>query len=48
VPVVDQGKVFALFNQLGEATDATIDTCGSNPINSYNCNTQKGQRDGLG
>ncbi|MDR6511131.1 TonB-dependent receptor [Novosphingobium capsulatum] len=41
VPVIDQGKVFSLFNQLGGATDATIDTCGSNPINSYNCNTQK-------
>ncbi|WP_448663771.1 TonB-dependent receptor [Sphingomonas sp. CJ20] len=41
VPEIDQSKLFDLFNQLGGATDATIDTCGSNPINSYNCNTQK-------
>jgi TonB-dependent receptor len=41
VPEIDQGKLFALFNSLGGATDATIDTCGSNPVNSYNCNTQK-------
>jgi TonB-dependent receptor len=41
VPEIDQDKLFALFNKLGGATDATIDTCGSNPINSFNCNTQK-------
>lgn len=40
VPQINQPKLFALFNQLGGATDATIDTCGSNPVNSYNCNTQ--------
>lgn len=41
VPNIDQGKLFALFNQLGGATDATSDTCGGNPINNFNCNTQK-------
>ncbi len=41
VPEIDQGKLFALFDKLGGATDATIDTCGSNPINSFNCNTQR-------
>ncbi|KQM61604.1 MULTISPECIES: TonB-dependent receptor [unclassified Sphingomonas] len=41
VPEIDQKKLFALFDRLGGATDATIDTCGSNPINSFNCNTQR-------
>ena len=41
VPQIDQAALFDLFDELGGATDATIDTCGSNPINSYNCNTQK-------
>ena len=41
VPDINQAALFALFNRLGGATAATIDTCGSNAINSYNCNTQK-------
>lgn len=40
VPDIDQGALFDLFQKLGGATSSTIDTCGSNPINSYNCNTQ--------
>jgi len=40
-PDIDQKALFALFNRLGGATSATIDTCGSDPVNSYNCNTQK-------
>jgi TonB-dependent receptor len=44
-PNIDQGALFDLFDKLGGATDATIDTCGSNPINSYNCNTQKAKED---
>ncbi len=45
VPEIDQTALFNLFQKLGGATDATIDTCGSgtaiDAINSYNCNTQK-------
>lgn len=37
VPKIDQSALFDLYNQLG----GVIDTCGSNSVNSYNCNTQK-------
>lgn len=41
VPNINQSKLWGLFNALGGATDATSDECGSDPINNYNCNTQK-------
>jgi len=40
VPKVSQEKLFEYFYKYKNA--ASFDTCGSNAINNYNCNTQKG------
>jgi TonB-dependent receptor len=40
VPKVSQDKLFEYFNKY--KTDASFDTCGSNAVNNFNCNTQKG------
>ncbi len=41
VPKVNHDKLVDYFYQY--KTDASFDTCGSNAINNWNCNTQKGQ-----
>ncbi|PZR35957.1 TonB-dependent receptor [Caulobacter segnis] len=40
VPKVNQEKLFEYFYKY--KTDASFDTCGSNAVNNFNCNTQKG------
>lgn len=40
IPKVSQAKLFEYFYKY--KTDASFDTCGSNPVNNFNCNTQKG------
>ncbi|MGH1556746.1 TonB-dependent receptor domain-containing protein [Caulobacter segnis] len=39
-PKVSQEKLFEYFYKY--KTDASFDTCGSNAVNNWNCNTQKG------
>lgn len=44
VPIIDQGALFDLYNQIAQTLggmNATLTTCGGNPLNAYNCNTQK-------
>jgi len=44
IPIIDQGALFQLYNQIAQSLggmNATLTTCGGNPINAYNCNTQK-------
>lgn len=43
-PIIDQNALFNLYNQIAQTRggmNATLTTCGGNPVNAYNCNTQK-------
>lgn len=42
-PDVNQSALFAYFQ--GQFRDEYLDTCGSNDINNYNCNTEKATED---
>lgn len=43
-PIIDQGALFDLYNQIAQTRggmDATLTSCGGNPVNAMNCNTQR-------